>query len=539
MILVFILICIPLSSLTIVFSINYNKSLEQNMNIYYNNKMDEISSQFNDVINILNSNYNAITTNHNYTNWLSTVNYAESTSQSMDIYEITKQVSMSTLNIPHLYSIYLYKKNTDYVFSLNSANYLDRFDDTAWYGMFLQNKNRDFLYFRNFKGTNYVTMCRSVPSKDNDFGGLIIFNFEAAEFRKFFLSDSNSSKITITSQPGYTVFTDSDGAKPQKGSITLSRDCIESFYHISVEFDSNIFNEQKRLSSLSVIFSITLVFIASIFIACYISMRFYSSLFKIINIFRNEYEETDSVPVEVNTIISNLLRLKEKNAEIEEVLSEKISALKRSQILTLQEQINPHFIFNALNLISMTDMAEHKKQTNITKIIKLLSDILKGVLDTESYTCAFRTELEYVDKYIRLQNIKFDDHIKFVKEIDNDVMNLSCVKFMLQPIIENSIEHGILHNKDGFGTITLKAYVQNNVFKISVSDDGPGISPEKAEILFKSLKTQMMPHKKHIGVANVHKRIQLIYGEDYGLEIFSDSSGTTIVYNLPDMPYRD
>lgn len=540
MILVFLLVCIPLSALTVIFSVYYNKNFEQNMITYYNSKMDEISNQFNDFINITNSNYNAISTNYNFINWLNTVEYTESTAQAMDIYEITKRLSMSSLNIPHLDSIYLYKKSTDYVFSLNNSNTLKRFDDNSWYGKFANNSNKDFIYFRSFNGTDYVTICRTVDANGDFFAGLIIFNFRADEFRKIFLSDSNSAKIKITSQTGNAVFSDfDDSQKAGRDFLTLERDCIESFYHIIVQFDFSAFSEQKKLSSISIVLSIVFAIIATIFISCYISMKFYASLFKIINIFRNEFGDTDDIPVEVNSIINNVLQLKEKNAEIEEVLSQKISALKRSQILTLQEQINPHFIFNALNVISMTDMAEHKKQTNITKIIKLLSDILKGVLDTESYTCSFRQELEYVDKYVQLQNIKFDNHIKFEKDISENVMYLSCVKFMLQPIIENAIEHGIMHNPDGFGTITLKAYIENNNFKIIISDDGPGISPQKAIELERSLKSSTMSHKKHIGIANVHKRIQLIYGESYGLEIVPCEHGAKIEYTLPNTVYRD
>lgn len=540
MILVFLLICIPLSALTIIFSVYYNKNFEQNMLMYYNSKMDEISNQFNDFINITNSNYNAIATNYNFINWLNTYEYTESTAQAMDIYEMTKQLSMSSLNIPHLDSIYLYKKNTDYVFSLNNANTLEQFYDSSWYGKFANNKNKDFIYFRSFKGTDYVTICRTVDANGDFFAGLVIFNFQADEFRKIFFSDSNSAKIEITSQTGNTVFSDFDSSKEgSRDFLTLERDCIESFYHIKVQFDFSAFGEQKKLSSISIILSIIFAIIATVFISCYISMKFYASLFKIINIFRNEFGDTDDIPVEVNSIINNVLQLKKKNAEIEEVLSQKISALKRSQILTLQEQINPHFIFNALNVISMTDMAEHKKQTNITKIIKLLSDILKGVLDTESYTSSFKRELEYVDKYVQLQNIKFDNHIKFEKDIDENTMYLSCVKFMLQPIIENAIEHGIMHNSDGFGTIFLRAYIENNAFKIIVSDNGPGISPDKIYELEKSLQANSMSHKKHIGITNVHKRIQLIYGDEYGLKIVPCEHGATIEYTLPCMNYRD
>lgn len=509
------------------------------MMIYYNSKMDEISSQFNDFINITANNYNYIAENENFLHWIKTKEYTDATDQSVDIYEIKKLLSNTTLNIPHIASVYLYNKNTDYVISLYTANHLENFYDNNWYDQYVRNNYRDIICYREASESSYVTMCRSVSAGDDNVGGLIIFNFEANQFRKFFFADSNSSNITITSQSGNLVYTDAFGLDKNKNYITLTTDCIESFYHISVQFDSELFNEQKKLSSLSVFLSVIIVVIASLFISFGISKRFYTSLFNIINIFQNEYDQDGDMTVEVNTIINNVLQLKEKNEEIEGVLAEKISALRRSQILTLQEQINPHFIFNTLNLISMTAMAEYKKQNNITKIIKLLSDILKGVLDTENYTCSFNTELTYVDKYIQLQNIKFDNHIRFIKQIDNDVLGFSCVKFMLQPIIENSIDHGILSNDDIYGEINLKAFKEDGNFKIIISDNGPGIPPEKLDTLKKMLKEQTIPHKKHIGITNVHRRIQLIYGDKYGLKIYSDSLGTTIEYTLPCKIYTE
>ena len=285
------------------------------------------------------------------------------------------------------------------------------------------------------------------------------------------------------------------------------------------------------------IISIVFVLFAAFAISYSASKHFYTSVFDIINILQNGGETAISSDSEFKFIKNNILKIRSHSYNIETELARKISELKKAQILALQEQINPHFIFNSLNLISMTDMAEHHKPTQISRIVTLLSDILSGILHGNNYTISFKAELDYLQKYIELQNIRNGNRINYITNIAPGVCELSCVKFMLQPIVENSIKYGIIHSGMNNGTVSLAAEIKNSDFEITISDNGIGMRPEVLSSLNDKLsRSDFLASSDHIGILNVHQRIRLIYGEKYGLSVSSDKNGTKVKYTLPVIP---
>lgn len=230
------------------------------------------------------------------------------------------------------------------------------------------------------------------------------------------------------------------------------------------------------------------------------------------------------------------MSIKKDKETAENELVKSLELLKRSQITALQEQINPHFIYNALNLISVIDMSEHKKQTPITTIVTLLSDLLSSVINTKTYLVDFEIELEYLKKYMQLQNIKYKNKFALKLDIAPETLSLATAKFILQPIVENAITHGILKSDKKEGTIKITAKTDGKAFKITVWDNGKGISPEKLSDLQKKLINGKEPEERHIGLLNVNQRLRLIFGSQYGCSISSDDSGTSITFTLPSEP---
>lgn len=233
-------------------------------------------------------------------------------------------------------------------------------------------------------------------------------------------------------------------------------------------------------------------------------------------------------------ITNNILGIMQQKNNIEEEFAEKVKILRKTQINALQSQINPHFIFNTMNLICMEDMVENKRQTVITQIVTLLSEILRAVLNTDSYMIPLEQELIYINKYIKLQNIKYDNRFTLVTNIDEDVLNLQVIKFMLQPIVENSIIHGILKSESPeSGKIEIGAERKGKSLIITVSDDGTGMTEEKAEEIRNKLSQYEKFDKRHIGIGNVNQRIKLICGAEYGVRLCSYENGTVIKIEMP------
>lgn len=224
----------------------------------------------------------------------------------------------------------------------------------------------------------------------------------------------------------------------------------------------------------------------------------------------------------------------EINNLINKVYREEL-AMKDAEIKALQAQINPHFLYNTLETINWK--AQLCGANDISEMVTALSSIIDANLDrNDEKMIPVKKEIEYIDNYNLLIQRRFGKKITFVKSIDDGALDYMIPKLLIQPLIENAIYHG-LETKKGGGTVELLISIEEDMVLIVVADNGIGIDDEtlKAlkESLYKNVENQYESRTK-IGIMNVHRRIKLIYGEEYGLNIFSESNkGTTIILKLP------
>ncbi len=144
---------------------------------------------------------------------------------------------------------------------------------------------------------------------------------------------------------------------------------------------------------------------------------------------------------------------------------------------------------------------------------------------------SLRDELEHIKAYVEIQNIRFDDSIQLEIDVPEELLELNLIKLVLQPIVENSILHGILEKENGTGRIQVKAECQGEELELSVTDDGPGI---EEEVLKNILNSDKRSRNSGYGIKNVNERIKLYYGSEYGLEYRSVyGEGTTVRIRLP------
>jgi len=183
-------------------------------------------------------------------------------------------------------------------------------------------------------------------------------------------------------------------------------------------------------------------------------------------------------------------------------------------------------------------MAEINNQCEISDTVMALSSIMRYSLSWVKQYVTLREELENINNYVKLLNIRYDYRINLLVNIDNCFMEQNILKMSLQPIVENSFTHGIEPGGEG-GTIILLAFLQGEVFIIEVSDDGAGINNQELE----EIRSHIAPENPHsigitkgtgIGLRNVNERIKLFFGKQYGLEIYSEVGvGTRVLVKLP------
>ena len=194
---------------------------------------------------------------------------------------------------------------------------------------------------------------------------------------------------------------------------------------------------------------------------------------------------------------------------------------KEMQISLLKSQINPHFLFNTLNSIS-TLMHSSKEQAR--KVITQLSDIFRYALDSHGgERVKLIHEIEFIENYVRIQQVRFGDRLKFVKDIDPTCFATLIPPMILQPLVENSVKYGIAPKEDG-GTIYLTVRRSGTIIFFEVKDDGLGSKAKKV----------MDGSSSGVGMSNTDLRLKSYYGPQSGLRVRSHEKGYVVSFYLQD-----
>ena len=213
------------------------------------------------------------------------------------------------------------------------------------------------------------------------------------------------------------------------------------------------------------------------------------------------------------------------NTRYESKIEEQHRLLLEARLDALASQINPHFLFNTLNSVS-TLIRVNPEQARA--MVARLSRILRRRLRNQDHFSSLRHELEFIDDYLSIELVRFGEKLRVDKHIDPATLDMLVPSMLLQPLVENSIRHGISGKIDG-GTITLRARRNHDRLAIEVEDDGVGIpEAELSQIL-----------SKGIGVNNVKERLKVLYNQDYRMLIDSQPGrGTRIEIEVPEMQTR-
>ena len=201
-------------------------------------------------------------------------------------------------------------------------------------------------------------------------------------------------------------------------------------------------------------------------------------------------------------------------------LEEQARLLLTARLEMLSSQINPHFLFNTLNSIaSLIRINPERARTMVVQ----LSRIMRRRLRSQGHFSPLRDELDFIDDYLAIELERFGDKLRVLREIDPASADVPVPSMLLQPLVENSIKHGISNKVDG-GTIILRARRSGDRLMIEVEDDGVGISQAP----------QTASEGKGIGVSNVRERLQVLYDDDYKMVIESQPGcGTRILIEIP------
>ena len=234
---------------------------------------------------------------------------------------------------------------------------------------------------------------------------------------------------------------------------------------------------------------------------------------------------------EIGNLIDTYNYMTRKMEELMEKQAKAAEDLRIAEFNSLQAQINPHFLYNTMDMINW--MALQGQTNEISHAVQSLSRFYKLTLSRKKGISTIARELEHVTIYVQLQNMRYHDSIELITDIPDELSEYQIPKLTLQPVVENSILHGILEKESKSGTIVITGWMENENVVLLVSDDGVGIPPEILSTIL-SGNGNSQSGGTNIAVYNTHRRLQILYGNDYGLTYSSKpGEGTEVEIRFP------
>lgn len=438
-------------------------------------------------------------------------------------------------------SIYLYSVNSDYVYTVDktfcvSSSYFDSFVDNDWYDAYEQSPSPQIIigqYNENYKSDVISVIYQTYIGDVNT--GFLVFNVTANTLRDSLFPENNvqNTNILIKSGDNEIFSTFSDDTDTRKRTNALQHSERLDFPNITLTV-SSVPNERNIFSPiLLVFFIVVLSIIIPVFMSLALSNSFYTSISKISSSLLNLFPLETAIENEMEFIEDNIKKMIHTSQSLEHTVAHYLHETQQAQLISLQTQLNPHFLFNTLNALSLMNATDSSKD-DFEILVRDLSNILSYCLNTTNNLVTIHNEIEYSSYYLEMEGIKYHAAINAKIDIPESLRDNYVPKFIFQPILENALKHGFKYNFNKQNKITIQAKTENDALLIEFYNNGNGISERDSDVINARLADGYFPQNQHIGLYNVNKRIQLFYEKNFGCKIHpAADGGTTVIIKIP------
>ncbi|MNC09792.1 putative sensor-like histidine kinase [compost metagenome] len=473
-------------------------------------------------------------------------------------------------------SIYIYLENDKNRFITSTTGGLMEFSDfydVSWYDEYLRRSalgddywtgKRSFLKYNLFNYNTEVISLYQTLYTSSPGDGVIVLNIKMEHLQEqlsalrtpdnqYLLMLDSANQIILQNRP----FQEGDTEELQlllkdSPNETLSSESPDSRFvysilssekygwrFVSITPKKSLYELPLRLG-LYTLLAILFSFAVAAWISQYFAKQHMSEIRQITNLLQSA-EKGEPLPVLPNRkhniynyIIQRILVHFLENNYLNAQLAERKAKAEMLELSALQAQLNPHFLLNTFDTINWKAASvTGNMNSELNQMIGHLGDILKTALDYEHKYIPLEEELEYTHTYIQIQKMRYQDKFEVLWDCGADAQQFMVLKLLLQPLIENSLYHGI-RKVEGKRYIKIKARLQQERLLISVTDNGQGMDRDQLQALRSRLGESTGDLSSHIGVVNTHKRLQLAYGELSGLQVYSKwNSGTMVTITIP------
>lgn len=439
---------------------------------------------------------------------------------------ILKAFAVASENVD---DIYLYSYASDFLISSG----LSVPDDDYILGLLKKNEKNNFFWGNDGK----IYVVKDINYKS----GIAVFAVDCGSFLKSYseygLAFKNKDGEDFFKNGDYNLTSDKEGFFKENGRFFS----VKNYGDIkTVVFKETKSGQLAKNMAFLILVCFLIVGISAALVLIILSLTFYQNIEEVIRIihdndFKKEYKKTN----EISYIVRNIRRISDENDSLSNTMVKNFLEIKKLNSVVLQNQISPHFLMNTLNTVNLIILSVTKKKNDATTAVSLLSELFGDVLNTNVYTFTIEEEISYCNKYLAIEKI-LDDSFEVTYSVDEKIKDVNIPKLLLQPIIENSIRHGIKRlDEDEHGKILIEAKKIGDIIKITVSDNGPD-GKENAiyeinEKLKKSDGSDAENYKD--GLFNVNRRIKLLYGDNYGVKIERKEKNTVVTITIPLQKY--
>ncbi|WP_289142685.1 sensor histidine kinase [uncultured Brevibacillus sp.] len=488
--------------------------------------------------------------------------------------ELKQFIDSPAVARPYIESVYLYLKNDKHrLFNSTDGRLvkLDEFYDRSWFDTFLHQKGEKALVWteprtvRRYEMDNrstylkFISMYKKISVSDND-DGVIVLNIKRDYIQNYLAEFSilkNQSLLIIDKNEEVIFKNNVENYLKLDVRELLSR--RSSFFPLELGDDSYIVSmlssekygwrffsivpkaslyELPTQLSMIALGLLIISLLGGIALAYQLSKKGYDNIKTIISLLHSAEKGIPLSPLPrqgkdvysyiTQSIVKNFI---EQNY-LKVQLSEQKYKMKAMEFSALQSQLNPHFLFNTLGTIYWKAASLTGGLNSVNKMIENLSDILRFSLNGENKLVTLQDEITYTISYIDIQKVRYKDTFDVIWKIEDNIQQYKVMKLFLQPLIENSLYHGI-KEKNSFGSIKIKMKVVQSFLHISVTDNGNGMTRERLRVVRDNLNASI-EQTNHIGLLNTHRRLKLTFGEQYGLLICSKFRwGTSVHLTIP------
>lgn len=524
---------IPFSIASILVFSFYEFNLRNQINAELKTESGRIAQNYSN-LHRSNENYNSMLCANNYVK-----KYLEFDFYKMDnneihniISNINLAINPSFLNIQELYSITIYSIKNDRVMSSKIGDRdASHIKNEIWYKKFRKNPKEAFL----ISDENNVVYCCYPAYTNSDLSGLIVFTYDSNTFINILSKNMNERMIYITDFENKLIYSNTEiktvpavdkplGFHSVKNNYIYKEKDSYSESNITLIVPENAFRTYRSLQVSFMFFYLILLIASSIGMAYYSTSTNYKSILSIIDMINKSNKNGVLENTSLNEIkfIENYIQNTSTREE------NQIEQLKQAQLQVLQSQINPHFLFNTLNMINSRIIRITKSDTEVSNVITSLAEIMRSILDPTQFTTTFSDEIEYVNKYMYIIQTRFRKNISIVWDIPCELKEQYILKMILQPIVENAFNYGLKEYNGEEPEIRISCRQKEQYLIFTVANNGKIISDDKIKNLNQKLKNADSPSPEHIGLLNINKRIKIFYGNECGI-IVGKKADRTIV----------